>query len=307
MALCSLCSHTNWTILERSVGERGYANLPSNPAVYSWPPQSSGGFIDTKYHVPSSFSCPGGAGIGRFLWKTGNTCLDVNNIGRDTETFKESELPWTKNICAPGNPPETFISCFDFKIEGSSSPSPLPASTTPQPTQAPQPTPAPQPTLAPTPPIGPIPCHALCGRTSTSSCSIHDSDQQACESSYRVEGSLLISCLWTDCGCVADGDNLLECPNLHESCASTTPSPPAPTPERCDEFCQHENLSQRFLNWTRSASDPSYCFYYKHHMDLCRTSYVRQSGLTIPCMWLNDDCVADQSGAVNCIDFVCPQ
>merc|ERR1712151_571109 len=55
-----------------------------------------------------------------------------------------------------------------------------------------------------------------------------------------------------------------------------------------------------------SRSDPSYCFYYKHHRDLCRASYVEQSGLTIPCMWSGDDCVADHTGAVNCVDFTCP-
>jgi len=151
---------TNWTILERSVGERGYANLPSNPAVYSWPPQSSGGFIDTKYHVPSSFSCPGGAGIGRLVWKTGNTCLDVNNVGRNTETFKKEEVTWSRGICT--SPPETFISCFDFKISGSSSPSPAPAPPAPQPTQ--QPTQAPT-TQAPAPaPVGPgLCCYGGCG------------------------------------------------------------------------------------------------------------------------------------------------
>merc|ERR1719145_521246 len=147
----------NWTILERSVNHRDYSALPSNPAVYAWPPQSigTGGFATTYYHVPSSFSCPGGVGVGRWLWKTGNTCNDVNNIGRNTETFVESELWWQKSICPPGSPPETFISCFDFKISGSSSPSPAPAPTPP----------APQPTQAPAPaPVGPgLCCYGGCG------------------------------------------------------------------------------------------------------------------------------------------------
>jgi len=146
---------TTWRILERSVNHRNYSALPSNPAIYAWPPQSSGGFIETYYHVPSSFSCPGGEGIGRLLWKTGNTCLDVNNIGRDTETFIKSEVPWNRGICGAGSPPETFISCFDFKLSGSSSPSPSPV---PQPTQAPT-------TQAPAPaPVGPgLCCYGGCG------------------------------------------------------------------------------------------------------------------------------------------------
>merc|ERR1719330_77666 len=135
---------------------------------------------------------------------------------------------------------------------------------------------------------------------------MHDNDRGACESGYMVENSLIIPCLWTDCGCIADGDNVLECPDLDDNCAGTTPSPPAPTPGRCDEFCQYENLSQRFSNWTRSASDPSYCFFYKHRRDLCRTSYFQQSGLTVPCMWSGNDCLANDVGAVNCVGFTCP-
>lgn len=137
---------------------------------------------------------------------------------------------------------------------------------------------------------------------------MHDSNQGACESGYMAEDGLMIPCLWTDCGCIADGDNLLECPTLDEDCAATTASPPAPTPEptaRCDEFCQHENLSQRFLNWTRSTTDPSYCFFYKHRRDLCRTSYFQQNGLTVPCMWSGNDCLANDVGAVNCVGFTC--
>lgn len=137
---------TNWTILERAASHRDYAAVPSNPGIYAWPPQSSGGSATTYYHVPSSFSCPGGEGIGRWLWKTGNTCNDVNNVGRSTETFKLSELPWTgvRDPCAPGQKPETFIACFDFKVAGG--PAPTPAST-----QAPTTPSPPPPTTAPTP------------------------------------------------------------------------------------------------------------------------------------------------------------
>merc|ERR1719211_788942 len=138
---------TNWTILQRSAGHRDYAAVPSNPGIYAWPPQSSGGSASTYYHVPSSFSCPSGEGIGRWVWKVGNTCNDANNVGRSTETFPISEFPWNdaRSVCAPGQKPETFIACFDFKITGSSTP-----------TQAPTPAPTYAPTYAPTSaPVGP--------------------------------------------------------------------------------------------------------------------------------------------------------
>jgi len=153
----SVTQGTNWTILDRSVDHRDYSALPSNPAIYAWPPQSSGGEATTYYHVPSSFSCPGGEGIGRWLWKTGNTCNDANNVGRSTETFVASEVPWNRATCT--GPPETFISCFDFKVSGSSSPSPPPA-----PTQAPQPTQAPTTQAPAPPPAGPgLCCYGGCG------------------------------------------------------------------------------------------------------------------------------------------------
>merc|ERR1719330_464430 len=159
----------NWTILERSVNERDYAALPSNPAIYAWAPQSlknkgdsTDGFATTFYHVPSSFSCPGGVGVGRWLWKTGNTCNDVNNVGRSTESFSASEaraVGLDRSVC--NSPPETFISCFDFKLSGNSQPSPGPAPTPPAPTP-----PSPAPTQAPPspPPAGPgLCCYGGCG------------------------------------------------------------------------------------------------------------------------------------------------
>jgi len=157
----SVTQSTNWTILDRSVNHRDKNALPSNPAIYAWPPQSSGGGVTTYYHVPSSFSCPGGEGIGRWLWKTGNTCNDANNIGRPTETFQLSELSWTRGVCAPGQKPETFIACFDFKMDGSSPPAP-PTPPTPTP---PPPTPTPPPPTPPSPPpTGPgLCCYGGCG------------------------------------------------------------------------------------------------------------------------------------------------
>jgi len=134
----------NWTYLERSASDRSNGFLPSNPTMFGWPVQSLS-FSETYYHVPASFSCPGGVGVGRWLWKTANTCNDVNNVGRPTERFQASEaaaVGLDRAACA--SPPETFISCFDFKVSGTSQPTPVPVPTppAPTPTQAP-PTPAP--------------------------------------------------------------------------------------------------------------------------------------------------------------------
>jgi hypothetical protein len=80
-----------WTFLERALGDRNHHFMPSNPTIYAWEQQTSGGITRARYMVPASFSCPSGHTVGRWVWKTGNTCNDVNNIGRKTETFKLEE------------------------------------------------------------------------------------------------------------------------------------------------------------------------------------------------------------------------
>jgi len=161
----------NWTLLERSASDRGQHFLPSNPGIYAWQVQSAGLFTNAYYHVPASFSCPTGEAVGRWLWKTGNTCNDINNVGRNTETFQRSEneaIGLDRATCAPGQKPETFISCVSYKVTGSSQPTPTSAPTpTQQPTPAPptpQSSPAP-PTPAPTPPpaTGGSCCWGGCG------------------------------------------------------------------------------------------------------------------------------------------------
>merc|ERR1712061_573452 len=99
-----------------------------------------------SYTVPSDFKCPTEMAVGRWLWKTGNSCNDFNNVGRKTETFSRSSRTSQAPACPPGTNPETFISCFDFKGTWASGPAPAP-----QATSAPQPAPAPQPTSAPAP------------------------------------------------------------------------------------------------------------------------------------------------------------
>merc|ERR1719437_113930 len=151
-----ISENVNWTILERSEFDRSYNFLPSNPEIFAWYENMS----YTEYrewwlHVPSWFTCPSGTAVGRWLWKTGNSCNDYNNNGYKTKPFSASECGSNcKPLGACGGSPETFISCIDWKITGSSSPGPAP------PTQAPAP-----PTQAPAPPpAGPgLCCYGGCG------------------------------------------------------------------------------------------------------------------------------------------------
>merc|ERR1719384_1748954 len=79
----------NWTILERAQRDRSVGFLPSNPGIYTW---TRGGGGSRYWHVPSWFSCPSGQAVGRWVWKTGNSCNDYNNLGTArTESFSRSE------------------------------------------------------------------------------------------------------------------------------------------------------------------------------------------------------------------------
>merc|ERR1711972_248508 len=144
-----ISENSNWTILERSEFARGNRFMPSHPGIYPWQrPVSGSGFGETYYHVPSWFSCPTEQAYGRWFWKTGNTCNDVSNKGKKTESFSLAEYRAASgsslgSTCGAG--PATFISCFDAKVMGPAQPTPAPA-----PTQAQAPTTAP--TKAPTPP-----------------------------------------------------------------------------------------------------------------------------------------------------------
>jgi len=146
---------TNWTFLDRAQSDRSVGYLPSNPGMYAW---TRGGGRSITYHVPSSFTCPTGHAVGRWLWKVGNSCNDFNNIGRwQTESFSRSEYRAAggtpREVCGPSQSPETFRSCIDFRMAGAPAPSPAP----PTPTSAPAP-PTPAPTSAPTPAPAPGSC-----------------------------------------------------------------------------------------------------------------------------------------------------
>jgi len=191
-----ISEEVNWTILERSTDDRQNNFMPSSPGAFAWAMDEFGGgsgggggsgTFSAKYHVPASFSCPSNVAVGRHIWKNANYCNDANNVARKTQTFDVAEYADVVRAYDPsgrvlevcgsgftGNAVEIFVSCIDFKIAGSSSPSPGPAPPTQAPappTQAPAPpTQAPQPTQAPTTqapapaPVGPgLCCYGGCG------------------------------------------------------------------------------------------------------------------------------------------------
>lgn len=143
-----------WTLLERAPGDRDHHFMPGNPGVYAWRQQEYGyAKFHARYIVPSSFSCPSGMGVGRWVWKTGNTCLDENNLGRSTEPFDRADyeaVVGPRGIDTCEIAPEVFISCFDFQV-GDESDGPSPTSS-PMPEPEPEPEPTLKPTPAPTPP-----------------------------------------------------------------------------------------------------------------------------------------------------------
>jgi len=139
----------DWVLLERAPGDRNHHILPSSKSMYAWPFMSSAEQTP-RYVVPHDFHCPSGRGVGRWLWKTGNSCIDANNIGNHkTEAFSFDE--WCAlvghcvlDVCtdrsypAPGGGGriETFLSCFDFKTAAGPAPAPTPTPPTPAPVPA---------------------------------------------------------------------------------------------------------------------------------------------------------------------------
>lgn len=116
-----------WTLLERAQGDRDHHFMPSSPAIFAWATLEMGKKLSATHTLPKDFSCPNGRGVARWVWKTGNSCNDVNNVGRKTEPFSYAEYKkvvheyqpskWVLQACTA--PPETFISCMDFTIGGS--------------------------------------------------------------------------------------------------------------------------------------------------------------------------------------------
>jgi len=219
----------NWTVLERAASDRGSRFLPSNPGVYAWRVGTGGGSLEATFHVPSSFSCPTPMVVGRWVWKTGNSCNDYNNIGRKTETLVRSEVAavGSNHDACTGNP-ETFISCIDFRLGGPTSPTPAPA-----PTPAPPPTTAPP---APTPQLGCAACKNLCqdycntnhGGVTTSQCwGTPVYNRCTCKNgqSYSFAG-----CPCENSQCPANPPAPAPAPTEAPTPTPPAPTPPAPTP-----------------------------------------------------------------------------
>jgi len=165
-----ISEEVSWTILNRSMDDRTHHFMPSSPSIYAWSQGEFGASGSVaEYHVPSYFVCPDDHAVGRWIWKCSNVCNDANNIGRSTTTFVREEYAAVVGgsiltTCTTGV--EHFTSCVDFKVVGSSSPTPP----SPPPTLPPSPPPTgPYPSQPTTPPPSPPPtgpglcCYGGCG------------------------------------------------------------------------------------------------------------------------------------------------
>lgn len=252
----AITDQLNWTFLERSSTDRSHHFLPSNPGIYAWGTNeaatSMSGITTASYAVPASFSCPGGRAVGRWLWKTGNTCIDADNLGRNTEKFVLSEHAAVIRAFEPTKavptkctiPPEVFISCYDFLIGGSvppspsSLPSPLPSPSprAPSPVPAPSPSPSrPTPSPASSAP-SPAPSPSQSSPSPTDSTSGDCVRQEDCSISAWCKDPTYID--W--CPLQAQSDSSW-CPSPHCIRKSSGPNP-APTPSPSSN-CQDQALT----------------------------------------------------------------
>jgi len=164
-----------WTLLERAQGDRNHHYMPSSPHIYAWSQMGiPNAFPKARFVVPEDYSCPGGRGVGRYVWKTGNLCTDSKNLGvHSTEEFSRDEFCAIEPMCPPechvgqsvpggGGAVETFMSCFDFTTgSGPTPPAPIPVPSPPAPTPVPTP-PAPTPN-----PAVPVCCFVAYGDEAT--------------------------------------------------------------------------------------------------------------------------------------------
>mmetsp|Transcript_3195 Transcript_3195/g.9045 ORF Transcript_3195/g.9045 Transcript_3195/m.9045 type:complete len:264 (+) Transcript_3195:75-866(+) len=120
-----------WTFLERALGDRGHHFLPSSPNIFAWPKgeivEEHSSVMTSKWKVPADLRCPGGRGVGRWLWKTGSMCNDdMDRNTKKTTPFALSEfqalndafstptMPSCSSPEAKYSEAEYFITCFDF-------------------------------------------------------------------------------------------------------------------------------------------------------------------------------------------------
>lgn len=103
----------NWVYLERKNFQDNVSpnSMPGKPRIVDWKSGTLRTF-DFTYVMPANFGCASGKGLGRWVWKTGNSCIDSNNVGRTTEKFNAMASATGRGPCRGA--PETFISCFIF-------------------------------------------------------------------------------------------------------------------------------------------------------------------------------------------------
>ena len=123
-----------WTFLERALSDRNHHFLPSSPDIFAWPKdeiaEKHNSVGTSKWKMPADMLCPGGRGVGRWLWKTGAGCNDdMNSNTKKTQPFVLSEfkalndafgIPTMPSCSSPDakySEAEYFISCFDFSTK----------------------------------------------------------------------------------------------------------------------------------------------------------------------------------------------
>jgi len=117
-----------WTVLPRAPSDRAKHFMPSAPGAFAWAPQEYGFAENVRaaWVVPDTFQCSTGRVVGRWVWKTGNTCNDFENKARPTEKFTHDDYlavvqqhdpgsTWVNPPCK--SPPEEFIACLDFEFK----------------------------------------------------------------------------------------------------------------------------------------------------------------------------------------------
>ena len=70
------------------MSDRDHHFMPSNPEIYAWDTDEAqmnmNDHIVATWDVPADFNCTNNNGyvLGRWIWKTGSSCNDCNNVGR---------------------------------------------------------------------------------------------------------------------------------------------------------------------------------------------------------------------------------
>ena len=93
----------DWVVLPRAQSDRNHHFMPSAPGAIAWAPlefqKTKNSKFTTVHHIPDDFACPSGRGVGRWVWKTGNSCNDANNVARKTEKFNLTDLAKVRPPC----------------------------------------------------------------------------------------------------------------------------------------------------------------------------------------------------------------